>query len=551
MMKKSTEVLVIGGGVTGCGVFFDLAQRSFKTLLVERGALSNATSGRFHGLLHSGGRYAVKDADAARECIEENRILRKIMPHCTEDTGGLFVTTPFDSPEYADTFYQACQSVGIPVEEISIAEALRREPLLHPKSSRVFVVPDGSVESWEACQSLVDSAGEHGAEKLLYHEIIKILSSNGKISGAVAKNVITGEEVSIECHMIVNAAGAWGGRIGKMAGCDVTVHAGKGVMVGMNYRLVNTVVNRCGPASDGDIIVPVGSIAAIGTTSVNVPDADNYPIEEWEIKKMLDKGEEMIPSFKKFRALRAWAGVRPLYQEKAVGADLRKVTRAYALLDHQTRDGMDGMVTITGGKWTTYRLMAEHTVDLVCKKLNTPRPCQTATTVLKSAHDETPTHFTLGQRLKKVESGEWDGQIICECEIVTRPQIEARLAQSDRPIINDLRRDLRVGMGPCQGGFCSYRVAGIMHENKQLSVRQANKSMVDFLRERWKGMAPVLWGQHLRQMELDQGIYLGLLGLDKLPTELSGLDKERLGELNSEGYYELRIRNYELGITNP
>ena len=399
-MNKSTEVLVIGGGVTGCGVLFDLAHRGFKATLVERGALSNATSGRFHGLLHSGGRYAVKDGEAARECIVENRILRQIMPHAIEDTGGMFVNTPWDPPEHPDIFYKSCQDVGIPVEEISIKEALRREPMLNPTIRRVFLVPDGSVETWEACQSLVDSAAEYGAETLVYHEVIDILTSNGKVTGAKVKNSVTGEEFNIEADMVINAAGAWGGPLAAMAGCDVTVYAGKGTMVAMNYRMVNTVINRCGPASDGDILVPVGSVAVIGTTSVRVPNPDDYPIEDWEVKKMMDEGEKMIPAFKNFRALRAWAGVRPLYQDTAAGADLRKVTRKYALLDHAERDGVEGFVTITGGKWTTYRMMAEHTVDLVCKKLGTDRPCHTATTLLKHASEDRQ-HFKLGQRLQK------------------------------------------------------------------------------------------------------------------------------------------------------
>ena len=110
-------------------------------------------------------------------------------------------------------------------------------------------------------------------------------------------------------------------------------------------------------------------------------------------------------------------------------------------------------------------MMAEHTVDLVCKKLGTDRPCQTATTVLKHGHQRR--YYSLGRRLEKLETKEWSGQLICECEIVTRPQIEEHLQHSDRNIINDLRRDLRVGMGPCQGGFCTYRVAGIMHEQKK------------------------------------------------------------------------------------
>lgn len=536
-MKKSTEVLVIGGGVTGCGVLFDLAQRGFKCLLVERGALSMGTSGRFHGLLHSGGRYAVKDPHAAAECIQENAILRQIMPHAIEDTGGFFVTTPWDPPDFADTFQKSCGDVGIPCEEIPIAEMLRREPLLNPDISRCFVVPDGSIETWEACQSLVDSAQEFGAETLLFHKITDILVSQNQVTGAVAENVITGEKVTIECDMVVNAAGAWGGKIAQMAGCDVTVHAGKGTMVAMNYRMVNTVINRCLPPDDGDILVPVGTVAVMGTTSIKVDDPDNYAIEDWEIKLMLDEGEKMIPSFKQFRALRAWAGVRPLYQEKNTGDDLRDVTRAFALLDHTPRDGIDNIVTITGGKWMTYRLMAENTIDLVCQKLGTKRACQTATTVLKT-HGES-TYYNLGQRLDKVEKGELDGQIICECELVTRSQIEANLTGNDRNIISDLRRALRVGMGPCQGGFCTYRTAGIMHQNRQLSAQQTNKALVDFLQERWKGMTPVLWGQHLRQMQLDEGIYKGLLGLDKLPTELSGADSSRIGELETEGYFEV------------
>ncbi|RMF01240.1 MAG: anaerobic glycerol-3-phosphate dehydrogenase subunit A [Chloroflexi bacterium] len=536
-MNRSTEVLVIGGGVTGCGVLFDLAQRGFKTMLVERGALSNGTSGRFHGLLHSGGRYAVKDSDAARECIEENQILRKIMPHCVEDTGGMFVNTPWDPPEHADIFKQACQNVGIPIEEISIPDMLRREPMLNPTIRRAFLVPDGSIETWEACKSLVQSAEEYGAETLLYHKVIDLITQNNRVMGAKVQNVLTGQEFTISTDMVVSAVGAWGGPLAAMANCDVTVYAGKGTMVAMNYRMVNTVINRCGPASDGDILVPVGSVAVIGTTSVRVPDPDSYPIEDWEVEKMMDMGEKIVPAFKHFRALRAWAGVRPLYQETAAGADLRKVTRKYALLDHSTRDGVDGFVTITGGKWTTYRMMAEHTVDLVCQKLGTERPCYTATTVLK--HGEARKHFTLGGRLDKLERKELRGQLICECEIVTRPQIEAELEESDSHIINDLRRDLRVGMGPCQGGFCTYRVAGIMHEHKKLSASEANKALVDFLQERWKGVQPVLWGQHLRQFQLDEGIYMGLLGLDKLPLELSGLDSGRRGEVETEGYFEI------------
>ncbi len=108
MRRLRTEVVVIGGGSTGAGILRDLAMRGFQTLLLEKRDLTHGTTGRYHGLLHSGGRYVVKDPQSARECIEENFILRRIMPQCLEDTGGFFVQTPWDDPAYADQFVAGC-----------------------------------------------------------------------------------------------------------------------------------------------------------------------------------------------------------------------------------------------------------------------------------------------------------------------------------------------------------------------------------------------------------------------------------------------------------
>src|SRR5258706_14571778 len=89
-MPLSTEILVIGGGATGLGVAWDAALRGYKTLLVEKGDLAHGTSGRYHGLLHSGGRYVVRDPRSALDCYRENLILKRIMPSAIEDTGGGF-----------------------------------------------------------------------------------------------------------------------------------------------------------------------------------------------------------------------------------------------------------------------------------------------------------------------------------------------------------------------------------------------------------------------------------------------------------------------------
>src|ERR1700684_3203503 len=120
MVTLSTEILVIGGGATGSGVAWGAALRGYDGVLVDRHDLAEGTSGRFHGMLHSGGRYAVKDPRAARECIAENRILRRVAADCIEDTGGLFVTTPWDDPAYADRFAQGCSDTGVDCEEIPV-----------------------------------------------------------------------------------------------------------------------------------------------------------------------------------------------------------------------------------------------------------------------------------------------------------------------------------------------------------------------------------------------------------------------------------------------
>src|SRR5512135_472987 len=120
MKHLKTEVLVIGGGSTGTGVARDAAMRGFKVVLVDKSDLCSGTSGRFHGLLHSGGRYAVKDPVSAKECIEENVVLRRIAADCIEDTSGFFVCVdPYDDPAFGDKFVAGCQKTGIPVREIS------------------------------------------------------------------------------------------------------------------------------------------------------------------------------------------------------------------------------------------------------------------------------------------------------------------------------------------------------------------------------------------------------------------------------------------------
>ncbi len=547
-MRLSTEILVIGGGATGLGVARDAALRGFKTILVEKGDLAHGTSGRYHGLLHSGARYAVRDPRSAEECYRENLILKRLLPSAIENTGGYFAALPEDPPEYVQPFLDGCRAAGIPAEEMPPVLALKAEPLLNPKLARVFRVPDAACDSFDAAHALADSIRAAGGEVWTRHKIVGLLREGTRVVGAELENIAAGERFTLGADLVINCSGAWAGIVAALAGCKVKVTPGKGTMIAMNSRLVNTVVNRLKPPSDGDILVPVGTVAVMGTTEVVVEDPDQYAIDDDEIELLLTEGEKLIPRFREFRVLRAWAGVRPLFQDRPPALtprpplplgeggtpDSRLISRAHSVLDHAARDGVEGFISVVGGKFTTFRLMAEETVNLACRKLGTERECLTAETPIDPPGRE---FHTLGKRLGEIESG-GKGEIVCECELVTRAQVEAAVRASGSLVLNDLRRDLRLGMGPCQAGFCAYRAAGILYGLTPLpagaspdafrrergegagewGVRSVNSALIEFLQERWKGLRPVMWGANLRQLELDLNIYRNLLGADRLPT---------------------------------
>lgn len=516
-MALRTEVLVIGGGATGAGVAWDAALRGFDVLLAERRDLAEGTSGRFHGLLHSGGRYVVKDPRSARECMDENRILRDVAADCIEDVGGLFVTTPWDDPAYGDRFLEGCRAAGIPSEEIPVADALRAEPRLNPGIRRAFTVPDAGIDAWKTVWTLARGAIAHGARVLPYHRVTALRRSGDAVVGADLRNELTGEDVGVEAEFTVNASGAWAGRIAALAGCEgVRVVPGKGIMIAMNHRLVNTVVNRCEMPGDGDILVPIRTVSVIGTTDEAAADPDELEVTQAEVDQMLDDGEKLVPGFRSARALRVWAGARPLFSdEKADVADTRDISRSHTLLDHRARDGVSRFLTITGGKLTTFRLMAEETVDALCSQLElADRPCRTRTQRLPDS--EEGSHYQLGARLVARERTLLDDQLICECELIPRRRLEEAMRRRGTTNLDDIRRSLRLGMGPCQGGFCIYRATGILHGVGRLDGAAANAALRGFLEERWKGVWPILYGDQLRQARLDDWIFQGVLDVGHL-----------------------------------
>jgi glycerol-3-phosphate dehydrogenase len=538
-MRPSAEVdvVVIGGGATGAGVLRDLAMRGLRATLVERGDFASGTSGRYHGLLHSGARYVESDPVSARHCIEENAILRRIAPGTIEPTGGYFVATPDDPEDYLERFPAACAAAGIEAEPIPVDALLRAEPLLNRDIRAAYRVPDAALEPWELVDANLASAREHGADAHRYRAVIGFeRDSSGAITAVHTRDARSNDEETIACRAVISAAGAWAGRVAALAGATLHMKPGKGSMLILNRRMTSAVVNRLAPPGDGDILVPVHTVCILGTTDITIEDPDDARVTGDEVQALLADGERLVPGLSGARVLRAYAGSRPLYDagelEGSAGPDeSREISRAHHVIDHGRRDGVGALWSIVGGKLTTYRLMARDVVDAVASALDVDAACRTADEPLPEPAGHRP--YWLGDRLAALESeGGGDADLVCECELVTTRRLAAALDERADSSLDDLRRTTRLGMGPCQGAFCIPRAAAALDERRAdgrlaATAPDPNDALRAFAAERFRGTRPIAWGDQLTELWLSSGIARGTLAADDLPDRVGAADAER------------------------
>ncbi len=374
------HVVVVGGGATGAALAHDLVLRGVRVTLVERGEVTSGTTGRHHGLLHSGARYAVKDQESARECIEENLILRRIAPGSFELNDGLFVAITDEDMAYAEDFLEGCAQCGIPTRILTPEQALRLEPNLNPEVKMAVQVPDGTMDAMRLPLRFLATAKHNGADIRPFTEVVDMVFTGRTVSGVRVRDHRSEEEYTIGADIVVNAAGPWSGKIAAMAGADVPMVPSPGVLVAVEGRLCNMVINRLHPSGDGDIIVPQRRFSVIGTSSWVVEDPDDLEVPEDHVEAMIRYGSEMVPLVKQAPIRAAWAAARPLVGQRGATTG-RELSRTFKCFDHAD-EGIEGFVTITGGKATTARAMAEATADVVCRKLGVDAPCRTREVVL-------------------------------------------------------------------------------------------------------------------------------------------------------------------------
>jgi glycerol-3-phosphate dehydrogenase len=360
-----------------------------------------------------------------------------------------------------------------------------------------------------------------------------------RVLGARLRDTLTGETGEIRARVTVNACGPWVPRVTAMAGLSYRLRPTKGIHLILDRRILSVGL-QCN-AIDGRnvLLLPHENTTLIGCTDDDYfGDEDEVRPEPQEIEYLLSSLEPLLPGIRRARVIRVMAGLRPTLYQYGVYED--KVTRNFEVWDHEPRDGVAGFITIAGGKMTIARIMAEKTADAVVARLGLDGDavrCRTAELPLPGGERllgrsdieklarryKVPVaaaarlayrHGTLAEAVLEEGCRTARGlgltgrATVCTCE----PVLEAEILWAARHewvrTLDDLRRRVRTGMGPCQGFGCSEQAAAVLGLALDRDPASARADLESFRQERWKGQKGWLGGDQLRQQEVSQGAWL-------------------------------------------
>ncbi|MGE0884437.1 MAG: glycerol-3-phosphate dehydrogenase/oxidase [Blastocatellales bacterium] len=381
------DVLIIGGGITGAGLALDAAARGLKTALAEKRDFAAGTSSRSTKLIHGGLRYLEQfDFRLVREALIERAILNKIAPQQTEPY-------PFVIPIYADRRrnydHPLKMRAGLILydllagrhnfakhRKLNREEALKLAPQLDPNGLKgAFLYYDARTNDARLVVEIIKTANEHGAAIANYATVESFLrDESGRITGARLRDELTGEEIDLRAGVVINASGVWmeetiridGFNTGKLPkslrpskGIHLTVSADR-LKVGAAWLIPSLTGHRF------YFVVPWEGRVNIGTTDTDYDDGKDAPeAEADEVLEILKAINSYFPEARLDQSdvISAWAGLRPLITDPNA-KDTTAVSRKEEMFETA-----DGLISLGGGKLTTYRLMAEQGIDLALKRL--------------------------------------------------------------------------------------------------------------------------------------------------------------------------------------
>lgn len=391
MSDTQHDLLIIGGGITGACLAWDATLRGLRVALVDKGDFGSATTAATSKLIHGGLRY-LKNSEFSlvRESLQERKILSRIAPHCV-------FPIPFLIPTYRNALYNRWalkagmifydmlsidKSWGLPEDKripchrsLSRDTALQEEPNLKPEGLTgaylYYDCQDFNPERF--CLEFIRSAADRGAQIANYAEVVDILRAKGNIEGALVRDGVTGQEVPLRAKMTVNVTGPWADQVlGMCKGLQQRkVRRSKGIHVITRPISSRYAIALFTPKGRHIFVLPWRRRSLIGTTDTEyVGDPNQVLVERSDIEAFLADLNQCMPAARlTYQDVQhCYAGLRPIVEQDV--ASVYDASRRYEIYDHGEEEGLKGMVTVIGGKYTTSRHLAEKVVTLILKRLS-------------------------------------------------------------------------------------------------------------------------------------------------------------------------------------
>ena len=483
-------------------------------------------------MIHGGPRYLEFDWDTTRlSCLDAGHIvsiarnlvyrLVFIVPVGPDDRHGI------EQWETVMEVYDRFQPLkkAHPHRRLTAKEAREVEPGLSSDIVGAVTFEEWGVDPHRLVYANVADAVAHGARALNHTRVTDLIRDGGTVIGVRYQ----GPDASIteaRARVVVNAAGPWSPEVGAMAGASVRLRPAKGIHIVYPHRISNFSITA--ESIDGRelLMVSHAGITLVGTTDDDFyGDLDSVDVLDEEVDYLLQAVERVFPSIRKFRPVRTTAGVRPTLFEWRPYED--SLSRRYEIVDHG-KDGVDGFVTIAGGKLSMYRLMAEETSDVVCRKLGHQATSTTASQPLPGNEsdldpaDELARQHSLttlsvlklqsrhGSNAAKVLDETRTSRLVCRCEPITEAELIHAARHEQVRTLADAFRRVALAAGPCAGAACVLRAAEVIGRELDWSASQKFQAAREFVRGEWLGRAPVLGHVGWAQEELAQGAMRGL-----------------------------------------
>jgi len=414
--KKDYDLVIIGGGITGAAVAYDAASRGLSVALLERDDFGSKTSSATSKLIHGGLRYLANfELGLVRESLRERRILENIAPNYVYPIPNMIITDKkfIKSAKFAikigmilydilsfDKKFTWDKSKKLPTHRsMSKAETIKEEPLMEKSdlTGSLVYYDCASIFPERLTLAFIKSALFSGAEAANYMEVTGFTFDGNRVTGVTAKDKILNKKVSVSGKLVINCAGPWADRVLNLTGKnphEEVLRRSEGIHI-ITRKLTNKhLVTAMTPSGRHIFIIPWRGYSIIGTTDKEyLGSPDDWKVTRESIDELIADinasfSEKIQISYSD--VLHSYGGLRPLVEDQT--EDVYESSRKYEIFDN-SKDEIEGLLTVEGGKYTTSRNLALHVVDEACKKLN-----------IKAVKSETDKNYLAGSEIEDIDA---------------------------------------------------------------------------------------------------------------------------------------------------